>query len=245
MKKKRKKKPPKRGLPIKRIPPPSTPERVQEVRIAKRSEPKGKSTVVPPEESLDNNRYLRWSAGLYYTTDLRGVTFEQMSRHPFFGKVSMDTLARWSTQDRWVERRNQNLDNWRRAIENKIGSELVKSRTDQMVRMRELFDKIMDQVLKKGRSALKAKSLEGLVSALVKLADLMDNWNEKLFHSVIPDMPASAAIASVPAASKPRLSINEARAAAKIIMKMRRDEMRHKPAEPEVKPDLTVLEGDG
>lgn len=239
--------PPKGGSnPIQRIPQPATIERVQEVRLAPRGCPPDSSEIVPPDETLDNNRYLRWATGLHYTTDMKGATLEYMSKHPFFGKVSLDTLIRWSSQDRWVERRALNLEKWRKAIENKIGSELVKARTEQLGKMRSLFDRLMTAVLEEGADALKPKSLEGVVTAVVRLADLMDGWNEKIFHAVIPDMPSTSSISALtPSETKPRLNREEARAAAGIILKMRREEMRREKLKPvDQKPELTVLDGD-
>ncbi len=225
------------------------PAKLEEAKRVKR-EHKGHgpaSELIPPaDETLDSNRYLRWSAGLYYTTDLQGSTLERMSKHPFFGKMSFQTLASWSTQDRWVERRQQNLDQWRRLIENKIGSELVKARTNQLDDMRKLFDKLMKKAMG-GR--LKTRSLEGAVSALVKLADLMDTWNEKLFRIVIPDMPGGSVSPMSPqmmADAKPKLTQREARKAARAVLDERRAELRREIEKDkgEEKPKLQVVEGE-
>ncbi len=240
--------PPKAKVPLTGSPEKATIERIEAMVQAPRPGPKGKSQLTPPQQQVDNNQFLRFSAGLYYTTDLQGTTMAQMAKHPLFGTVSVDTLANWSTQDRWVDRRRQNLSNWRRTIENKIGSELVKLRTDQLAEMRTVFDKMMGKLT---RGRLQAKSYEGMVTAMVRLAQLMDDWNEKLFRTVIPDIPVASVSTSLsPAASstKPRLSTAEARKAAVAILEMRRHEMRAETvrleAEKEGKPvDLKVVQG--
>lgn len=216
--------PPKKKGPFKDSVPEVTPERVQALMRAPRVGPKGKSKVLPPQDEIDNNQFLRFSAGLYYTTDLNGPSMAQMAKHPVFGKVTIDTLYYWSTQDRWVERRRVNIDNWRRTMENKIGNELVKMRTDMLSDLRTVFDKSLKK-LTSGK--LKARSYEGMVTALVRLAELMDSWNDKLFHAAIPDMPVVSAVgSSAPMESKPRLSKEEAHKAASAILEMRRNEMR-------------------
>ena len=37
-------------------------------------------------------RYLRYAAGLFYTTDLRGTTVPEMAKHPVYGAASLRTL---------------------------------------------------------------------------------------------------------------------------------------------------------
>ncbi len=254
VKKKKKKRAPTQRPPIENAPaapePEILPAKLEEAKLVKREHKchgPASELIPPPDEMLDSNRYLRWSGGLYYTTDLRGTTLEQMAKHPYFGKVTFNTLANWSTQDRWVERRQQNLDQWRRLIENKIGSELVKARTEQLTQMRKLFDKLMKKAMA-GR--LKTRSLEGAVSALVKLADLMDNWNDKLFRVVIPDMPGGSMVSPMSpgmmASAKPKLTQSEARRAARAVLDERRETLRREIAKDkgDEKPKLQVLDGE-
>lgn len=233
------KKPPKKKRPpdpAPSVPEAATPERIEAlVPTEPRLHSQGTTTAVPPPkpDKVDSReskaalfRWLRWAAGMYYTTDLRGCTIEQLAKHPMFKIVSIYTLAEWSQEDRWVDRRRVNLEQWRRAIENKIGSEVVRAQTEMVSRIRVLFDKVYAKV--------EASAVEGntaqLVNSLVKLAELMDTMNDKIARAVIPDMPAQVqSMAAGPAeGAKPNLGQTEARAAAKLVLKMRRDEMREK-----------------
>lgn len=234
----RKKKPPKRmpaPLREQEAPSPATPEAAQAAEaLPKRtgSEPPG-----PPPTDGDPNlpenrtalyRYLRYAAGMYYTTDLRGCTLEQLHRHPMFRVMSFHTIAKWAVEDRWTERRQINLEQWRRAIENKIGTELAQAYRTGLSKATRVFDMIFEKI---ENEVVEPKSLEGLVTAFVKLADLMGDWNERIGKLIIPDMPAQQAMVAGPAEqAKPQLSQEEARAAAKLLIEMRRKEMRAKAA---------------
>lgn len=219
------------------------------VAIAKsqgRSAPKGKSTLTPPSQQ-QTMQWLRFSAGLYYTTDFQGTTVEKMAKHPIYGAVKLTTLRTWCAEDRWVTRRSQNLERWREAIERKIASEIVKARQDQLERLRAIFDKTAKKL---EDDVVEPKSYEGLMQALVKLASLMDEWNEKLGRAIIPDMPiATPTEASIAAPqTKPQLTDAEARESAKVIMSMRRQRLREsivrEQTEEAGKPTLEVIEGE-
>ncbi len=250
-KKKRKQLPPNAKAPLKGAPEVVTPERAQELALSKRRGPKGKSQLIPPHDALDNNHLIRFSAGVYYTTDLHGTTVAKMHKHPLFSKVCIDTLANWSTQDRWVERRRDNMDNWRRTIEAKIGNELVNLMTDMLDGVRESFDKAVKEAMRKG---LKAKSFEGAVNAMVRSGEFLMDLQDKIFRTVVPDIVIAptavpGALSPAAASSKPRLSVQEARKAASAILEMRRHEMRAEAARAEAdkqgKPvDLQVVQGE-
>lgn len=237
-KRKKKKRPPPKREPqfdMAKIPEPATPERIAQVASKNiLASARNTSEGIPPEKptELDDSReskaslfrWLRWTAGMYYTTDLRGCTIDQLSKHPMFKVVGLRTLATWSTEDRWVERRQINLEQWRRAIENKIGSELVRARKTGLGKLNKIFDKIFAKI--------EAEAVEGttpqLVLAIVRLAELMDSWNDRIAKAVIPDLPSQATVAGPAETAKPQLTQEEARAAAKLIIQTRRDGMRAK-----------------
>jgi hypothetical protein len=54
----------------------------------------------------------------------------------------------------------------------------------------------------------------------------MDDWTEKIAKAVIPDMPSSIVSAAPRDRAKPKLTQIEAQRAAKLILDMRREEMR-------------------
>lgn len=239
------------------VPMAATPERIETVAqqpLIQRKDAKvhGDAPEKPEDTSTREgkaalHRYLRYCAGMYYTTDLRGCTILQLSKHPMFKIVPIDTLGRWAGEDRWVDRRQINLEQWRKAIEHKIGSELVRARKTGLEKLQTIFDKLFKKL---DGDIVKANSYEGLVSAMVKLADLMDNWNDKIAKAVIPDMPSAVSVAGPAEQTRPKLTQREARESARLILKIRRDGMRDQSAREQAeaagktRPDLEVIEGE-
>lgn len=249
---KRKAKVKRRALPkrkaIAKAPAAGTPEMAREPVPNKGGHP-GKAKFEPPETG-DSFHYKRFAAGMYYTTDLQGVTIEQLNRHPMFRDVSFHTLRHWCVEDKWADRRKANLAKWQRAIESKIGTELLKARSKDLVELRGIYNRMITKL--KGR-ALKAKSYEGMVNALTKLADLMDAWSEKISANFVPDVPlesGSVSLGLMAHETRPKLTTQEARAAAKAVLTQRRQETRLRQAQQETvdageeRPKLQVLEGE-
>lgn len=209
----------------------------------------GKSSLEPPPQS-ETNQYIRFAAGLYYTTHIRGTTIEQMSKHPLYGRVSYSTLESWSKKDRWGERRQENMRRWREALESTIGSELLKARVKNLAKLRNIFDKVVEKL--EAENPVEAKSYEGLVKALVSLADLIDGHQTKVGQELVPGVMA-VATAEASESGDPRitasLSSDEARMATKAILEDRRRKLRQKQMmesaaeEPQKPAKLEVING--
>lgn len=195
-----------------------------------------------PEDSRAT-QYLRVSAGLAYTTDIHGVSLRELSeRQPFVGVVTLRQLERWSAEDNWVNRRRDILDNWRRVIEAKVGSEVVRKRVEDLMQMDTLAEKAMAKL----ESRLKAQSWEGVAQALIKLWQLRDQYREKIAAELIPAAsPQSTLGGSSPlgALPKPKFSVDEVRAAAHAVMAQRRAQMRATAAQ--MATDAKKAEGKG
>jgi hypothetical protein len=202
------------------------------------------SSIEPPDEA-DGMRYLRYAAGLFYTTDLRGTTVPEMAKHPVYGAASLRTLEKWCAKDRWIERRKQNLEAWREQIARGIGNELARVRTEQLVRLQAVFELALAKL---ENDLVDAKSWEGVAGALVKLAEVMDTWRDKIRGDVIPGIARSL---DPPAQARPQLTDEEARAAAMVIIHKRREQMRLEAARQNEldrqgkKPGLHVVDGRG
>lgn len=93
-----------------------------------------------------------------------------------------------------------------------------------------------------------------MVSALVKLAELMDGWSERLSKEFVPEAPLGGEESSISMhkhETKPTISPVEARVAAKAVMQERRQQFRLKQAQEEAsaagdnKSALVVIEGEG
>ena len=136
-----------------------------------------------------------------------------------------------------------NLDNWRQQVERSIGNELTRTRTQQLNRLQSIFERA---VTKLENDVVLAKSWEGVAAVLVKLAELLDNWRDKIKADSVPQI---AGAFSPPSQTRPKLTDEEARAAAMLILQRRREQMRLDAARQNAdqgenpEPELKLIEG--
>lgn len=210
---------------------------------------------VPDKKGLG---YIRWMAGQYYATSLNQCSLVDMAEHPMFSAVHKSTLGTWSVNDKWTLRRQEFQDRIRSKVQNVIATELVKYRTKQLENLQSLFDKSLDKILKAvDKLSLDADNLPSYIRAITQLGDLLDKWRSSLGEVIAPSMSFESddgtQVASLP--MKPQLTEGESRAAAKLLIKMRREAMQRKMEEAAAakdkeesdimdKPALRVVEGE-
>ena len=183
-----------------------------------------------PEEVKGSWQYLRFSAGVYYTTATEHITTAAMAKHPVYSVVPRATLERWCTEDKWVDRRIEQMERWRRKIENAVADELARTRIAQLKGLESVYDKALKKL---EENLVEAKSWEGVATALVKIAQLMDEWREKIGGTVVSVTPATPDhgvddVRELSAKMKSRLTEQEARELALMVMQKRREEMRRR-----------------
>lgn len=197
--------------------------------------------------------YLRFAAGIAFTTDVSGVTVAELAkRAPFVGVVPPTTMAYWATADHWAARREAMIVDWRRQIEAKIGQKQVAQALVDL----DHADRMLAQSLDKIQNGMVAvNSYEGLINSTVRLMEFRAGLRAQVLSTVAPTMggvPGNASPGSQ--LQKPQLSVEDARAAAAAVIKRRRDEIRaeqakrdaEKSGQPlEGKPDLKLLPGAG
>jgi hypothetical protein len=81
-----------------------------------------------PEGSDASRRFLQYTAGLQYTTDLNGISVAELNKDPLFQSIPLSTFEKWSVKDNWGPRRRELLDRWRIQIETKLGNKLIKGK---------------------------------------------------------------------------------------------------------------------
>jgi hypothetical protein len=163
---------------------------------------------------------LRREAGIVFVTDPHGLTLEELKTDPRFKPVSMGLLRHWCAVDKWVERRKEIFDRWKKEVEDRLGSELAKARVSEI---RELHN-VRRLALEKLYSIdTPTKSWEGVVKALLevnaRLEDLATNVGKEM-------LPAATARIGSSAAMRTELSIDEIRAATKEVLRLRREALR-------------------
>jgi len=178
----------------------------------------------PPGDPKDR-AYLRYAAGVYYTTDLHGCSLTDMTKHPIYGVIPYGTLEYWSKQDEWVKRREANREQWRKKIEAAVGNKLAQARVKQLESLERVYQKVLEKL---ESDAVAAGTYEGLTNALLRIAEVMDEWRSKLAMEIWPSMAEASAEGSQGQALmlRAKLSREEARAAATLIIQKRREQLK-------------------
>ena len=246
--KKRKKKPAKR--------PPSKQRKAKRTPVQKKKKknPPGRPTKASMEFEEGSRSYaaIRYSAGRYYVTDAdKMCSLDDMARMPMFSMVSRSTLAHWSAEDGWVERRRQFIDNLNKKYASKLGTALVQARLSALKKTEAVAERLFDALISKAKhQILEANSLEGAANAYARLCVVLDDQREKLADAVMPEPIAVQQTENMLPTVRPRLSLEESRAAALTIVRMRREEMRAAMRQSDAEkqgeegPPMRVIEGE-
>ena len=93
------------------------------------------------------NGALRLDAGLAYITNPNGMSLADLAADSRFrGRVVLRTLERWSTADRWAERREKWLTNIATEFQKRVGSQLVQHRLAELDMLTEVRDIGMEYI---------------------------------------------------------------------------------------------------
>jgi len=153
----------------------------------------------------------------------------------------MGTIKYWAAKDNWTDRRKHYREALRDRIAAQVGDKLTQARISQLQSLEEIFqigiNKLKTQLVD-------ANSWEGVANAITKLSVFIDDQREKLAGQVSNPLQGQA---QIPSSVRPKLTEDEAREAAALIIRKRRDEMRKKIVEAQQEegetPALKVLPG--
>lgn len=183
-------------------------------------------TLEAPEPDAPSFAFLRFSAGLQYTTDLHGITVEELAEcAPFKNTVALKTLQKWCLEDQWVARREALMAEWRRDIEAKLGQRQVQQALVDL----QTTDSMAEDILEKLRNKVgMVNSFEGLINSMIRLMEFRQTLRGQVLTQTAPGPVGTVPGVSRPGGQmpKPNLSVEDARAAAAAIIKRRRDEIR-------------------
>lgn len=167
------------------------------------------------------NGKLRLDAGLVYMTHPKGMTLEELHADSRFGTVTLRTLERWSSEDKWVERRAEFLQAWAEQAKQKLGSELTKARLQEMKDLQEVRMIAMEKI----RDEMTApKSLEGMIKALVEIGKREEAVSIGVVQEMLPE--GSNSRMGIAAAADHKLTEDERRALTRTILRTRRNQVR-------------------
>lgn len=236
MKKKKKKKPPptkpKRYPVLKKQDPKRYPISKKNVKLKKFADAAVKAVADFDLEAVSKDGemgrdLIRIMAGQYYAANLNQCSIKEMESHPIFS-VARTSLEKWSRLDRWVERRMEFQETIRHRVQKVLVSEVVQIQMDQLKDLQGLFDKLFRKVFAAvDKVDVETASLPALINAVVKLAELLHEWRLSLGEMVAPKMSFDGKESTVKIPVKPDLSFEETRAAAKYLIKLKREQIRH------------------
>lgn len=168
----------------------------------------------------DKLEHVRFAAEMYYTLSTQAVSVRDMVALPQFSMVTVRTMQRWADEGGWWDIRQAHLAKLRGLLQSKLSSRLVAQRSEQM--------QMMDDILHQGVQMLSDPNLqprnwEGVAGTTLKVVEAIDRWGAGIKSEMTPDeVKPGAAQQQLPAHMMPALSEDEARAAARAIVLMRR-----------------------
>jgi hypothetical protein len=142
-----------------------------------------------PEERR-NSKFFRYSVGLTYVTT-PGCSMEDLMHVPEFkGHVTKGVIAKWSKEDRWVERRAEFVEKLTAHVTTKVCSDLANMRIVRINKLQLIYDKVMEKFIQEfEKGALEFRSLDGSINCLTRMAAVIDDQQEKLTEQVLPAVP--------------------------------------------------------
>jgi hypothetical protein len=102
------------------------------------------SALIPDQKS---RAYLRWFAGLFYSSDLNAISIVQMSKHPLFQSVGYAQLSKWSSDDKWAEQREALFSRVQMQLQERVADEIVQKRVRELGELKRVSQKVLAKLL--------------------------------------------------------------------------------------------------
>ena len=182
-------------------------------------------TVEPaqiPRRKIRHSEMIRREAGIVFVTDPHGVSIQELVQDPRFAHIPTKTLAYWCNEDKWVERRQAVFERWRKDVEERLGSEMAKSR---IAEIRELHNVRKLALQKLYSVATPVKSWEGVAKTLLEINARLEELASSVGREMLP-AGGGGGLAPGEANMRSDLSVEEVRAAAREVLRLRRATIR-------------------
>lgn len=154
---------------------------------------------------------LRTLACVRYITSPDKITLRELERDPRFVDVRPSTLARWCSEDRWDERRNQFSVEWRFAARERLAHRFVRDHMEDLDRLAKIKEqaltKLEDEVLKVGKFEVLLKTTLEIMKMQSKLRDTI--IDATLDTRQMPKFDDEGNLITETVAEKPQLEMEE------------------------------------
>lgn len=184
--------------------------------------------VTRRETDPNKNRHardlIRRESAIVFATDPHGLSVAELHTDSRFCTIPLKTLQEWCTEDKWVERRAEVFDNWRKQVEDRLGSEMAKARIAEIRewhRVRAVATKLLDP---SNPDWAPPKSWEGVARSLLEVNQRLEELAISVSREMLPGQPGGAYGADH--AMRSELSLEEVRAATREVLRIRREAIR-------------------
>lgn len=187
-------------------------------------------------------RWLRKLAGLKFITSQQSVTLAGLLEDPELkDKVSLASLKLWSAQDNWVQRRSDYYKNLEEGIRAQIAKRQIRTTVDQLAELDEVSTKLLEAL---NSADTEVGTLEGVTTAYLRIVNKREALRDRIVKEITPEGLAGG-VPVVGNQVTPVLSAEEAREAAMLIVRRRREAQRKRIQEAETWLDDGLSEQNG
>ena len=125
--------------------------------------------------------HLRVLAGIEYASNPECPSIEQLHRDSRFSGVSLRTLERWASEDKWTERRRESVDKWSEFARAQLGTAIARKRIEDL----ELLERLREDAVAmltpgEGEPSLQPKSWDAVVNMISKLTTQLDDLRSQI-----------------------------------------------------------------
>lgn len=169
-----------------------------------------------------HSEMIRREAGIVFVTDPHGIAIPELRKDKRFRHVPLKVLSYWCAKDKWVERRQAVFEKWEKEVEARLGSEMAKARIAEIRELHKVRKLALDKLYSLGTPV---KSWEGVVKVLLDVNARLEDLGTSVGKEMMPGGTPHGT-AQVEANMRSELSIEEVRAAAREVLKVRRATIR-------------------
>ena len=186
----------------------------------------GKKKAAAPRRRApteDHLRILRLLAEARCVLSAEPLDLREVAADKDFDGVGVHQLRAWSDAGRWTERRAEHLQRLRQQVQSKLAVALRRSRLQQLRAMRQIEHQGM--LMLSDPNLTPKNGWESMANAVARLSERIENMQTSIGRDAVAGLtPAVSQLAQgdVPADMLPELSDEEARAAARAVVEMRR-----------------------
>jgi hypothetical protein len=168
-----------------------------------------------------HSEMIRREAGIVFVTDPHGIAIPELRKDKRFRHVPLKVLSYWCLKDKWVERRQAVFEKWEKEVEARLGSEMAKARIAEIRELHKVRKLALDKLY---NTVTPVKSWEGVVKVLLEVNTRLEELGQSVGKEMLPGTPSGTT--AVEPNMRSDLSIEEVRAAAREVLKVRRNTIR-------------------